>query len=355
MFVGYLRSGNQPGEMAKLLAISCKTQGLELLYFTPFNVDIKNQKIFGKIYLKDKWVDIKTDIPVFIDVTAYVYSKKNRAIFEFLDKHAVLSDNRLKLGNLASQNPYIISKEAMNDYLESFNPIKKYLIPTQKVNEFNDIIKAVDIYGKVVLKPLNGLQGKGVFLIFKLTETEYRVEYKTISENMNKVELHSLYEKEFNNERYVFQKYISSRTPKDDPFDCRIHLEKNGLGKWIIVKKAIRIGIGQKVISNVNQGGGIADCQQFLSANFGEQSGEIIQKLNNMGLLIAPVVEKIRRTKLMTLGLDVGITSKGEVYLFEVNGVPATTFAPVKIAFTRVEYYQFMLNKLSKEKNNGVK
>lgn len=47
----------------------------------------------------------------------------------------------------------------------------------------------------------------------------------------------------------------------------------------------------------------------------------------------------------MTLGLDLGISSEGELYLFEANGDPATGFAPVDIAFSRAAYYQYMIGK----------
>lgn len=85
---------------------------------------------------------------------------------------------------------------------------------------------------------------------------------------LHKAAFQSLYEEIFSDNRYVVQKYIQSRTWQGDPFDCRIHLEKNGNGHWRIIKKSIRIGIGQKVISKVNQGGGVSDCKAFLAANF---------------------------------------------------------------------------------------
>lgn len=345
MFVGYLRAGAQPGEMAKLLALACKSLGIELLYFTPNDVSIHEEKINGKVYLQDQWLPVEVDIPPFIDVTAYNYSLGKMNIFEFLNSKSVLSDNRLNLGELASNNPFIISKESINKELEKYITIKEYLIPTKQIKEFHEIDTAIDSYEKVVLKPVNGLKGKGVYLVSKLDKSRYLIEYKTEHKEIFIEDFKIMFDKEFRNGRYIVQKYVHSRTLQGDPFDCRIHLEKNGLNKWTIVKKAIRIGIGQRVISNVNQGGGIADCKQFLKANFGGKSDEINLKLNHIGNLVAPIVEKIRQTELMTLGLDIGISPKGDLYLFEINGVPATTFAPVKIAFTRVKYYEYMLKK----------
>ncbi|ARK32091.1 YheC/YheD family protein [Halalkalibacter krulwichiae] len=355
MFVGYLRSRAQPSQMAKLLAISCKELGIELIYLTPKDINISNHEITGKILIRNNWVTVKTQIPLFIDVTAYEYSENNRVVFEFLEKNTLLSDNRLNLGKLASSNPFIISKELMNLELEKYSEIEKYLIPTLRVENFKDIDNALNHDKKVVLKPINGLGGKGVYLVTKLDDFNYQVEYQTKTQNIDLYEFINLFENEFTGGKYILQKYIQSSTRQGDPFDCRVHLEKDGLGKWAIVKKPIRIGIGQKVISNVNQGGGIADCLQFLKANFNGRANEINEKLNYLGILIAQIVEKVRQTELMTLGLDIGISPEGELYLFEVNGAPAITFAPTSIAFTRTMYYQYVLNKEERRIYYGAK
>ncbi|ALX49950.1 YheC/YheD family protein [Lentibacillus amyloliquefaciens] len=78
------------------------------------------------------------------------------------------------------------------------------------------------------------------------------------------------------------QKYISSKTIDGNPFDCRIHVEKNRQRQWQAARNFIRIGIGQKVISNVNQGCGISDVEPFLKAKFGEKWEEIKKNTNNV-------------------------------------------------------------------------
>ncbi len=48
----------------------------------------------------------------------------------------------------------------------------------------------------------------------------------------------------------------------------------------------MRIGIGQSVISNVNQGGGISDIREFLKTNYGEKWKEIYSNLKRLGKII---------------------------------------------------------------------
>src|SRR5699024_518482 len=134
------------------------------------------------------------------------------------------------------------------------------------------------------------------------------------------------------------------------PFDCRIHMEKNGDGKWVNAKNYVRIGIGQKVISNVSQGGGISDVKPFLEANFGEQAKKVHLRINKLAESLPYALEKLRDNKMMTMGMDIGIDKDGSLYLFEVNSAPITH--PLRdVAVTlRVDYYTYMLN--TKEQRN---
>ena len=153
----------------------------------------------------------------------------------------------------------------------------------------------------------------------------------------------NFFKESIENKRYIIQKYISSRTLQGDPFDCRVHVEKNGAGKWVSARNFIRIGIGQKVISNVNQGGGISDPEPFLKSNFGEKWEEIINKLNELALSLPNKIEELRKTKLMSMGMDVAIDKNGDLYLFEVNGAPTTTPLRSEAAMLRTEYYKYIM------------
>ncbi len=142
------------------------------------------------------------------------------------------------------------------------------------------------------------------------------------------------------------QKYIASRTMHGHPFDCRVHVEKDGRGKWVVARSFIRIGIGQKVISNVNQGGGIADLKPFLEANFGEKKGTIEKKINHLASTLPYKIEELRNTHIMSLGMDVAIDENGKLYLFEVNGAPTTAPLKAEAVMLRTEYYKFILENI---------
>ena len=58
---------------------------------------------------------------------------------------------------------------------------------------------------------------------------------------------------------------------------------------------------------------------------------------------IARRIERARKTKLMTLGLDVGIDPEGNLFIFEANSAPAVDIIKSEIALTRANYYKYLL------------
>lgn len=56
--------------------------------------------------------------------------------------------------------------------------------------------------------------------------------------------------------------------------------------------------------------------------------------------------EELRQTKVMSLGIDIGIDSDKKLYVFEVNGAPITSPLLAEIIDLRTKYYQYLLNKI---------
>lgn len=206
----------------------------------------------------------------------------------------------------------------------------------------NDIISSIEKYEKIVIKPSAGIRGRNVYFLVKEGE-KYVIGYQTKQKEVFYDGLKDFFEEFIQGNRYILQKYISSRTKQNDPFDCRIHVEKNGEGKWDSAKNYIRIGIGQSVISNVNQGGGISELKPFLKANFDNKWEMIYNNLNQLANTLPYKIEQMRNTHIMSLGLDIGIDKSGELYLFEINDGPATETVKSEVAMLRSKYYKYIL------------
>ena len=337
MIVGFMRNIIKPTYMAKLTAVLCKNQGIDLIYLSPRDINMQKNTVKGKMFINNTWISVETDLPPFIDISPYCFNAENRNIMAYLRKKTFLSDNGTNR----------ISKEKLQEMLKKDGEFAQLLIPTLKVEDINDIEEFLNKYSKIVMKPINGERGMGVYVLEK-ENNDYVLGYLTEEKKITNEELITFFEESIKGKRYILQKYISSKSSQGDPFDCRIHVEKNGEGKWVSARNFIRIGIGQKVISNVNQGGGIGDPEPFLKANFGDNNWEIINRnLNKLAITLPYKIEKLRNTHIMSLGLDIGIDKDGKLYLFEANSCPTTAPLKAEAAMLRTDYYKYILeNKL---------
>lgn len=343
MIIGFMRNQIVPPYMAKLTALLSKGQGIDIIYLNPKDVDMENKTVKGKMFLNNQWVTVETDLPKIIDISQYCYNIKNREVMAFLRSQTFLTDNGLNR----------LSKDKLQEKLREDGEFTEILIPTKKVTSFNSIIEFLEEYGQVVLKPVHGERGKGIYILSRNKE-KYVLGHLTREQSITEKQLISFFDQVIKDKKYILQKYIASRTKNGDPFDCRVHVEKNGNGKWVSAKNFIRIGIGQKVISNVNQGGGISNLQPFLKANFGEEKWKKISgKIDRLARTLPYKIEELRGTHVMSIGLDIGIDSDGSLYLFEANGAPTTAPLRAEAAMLRVEYYKYIIDKkiyLNKDK-----
>lgn len=331
MLVGYMRNFRSPKFMADIIRAVAKSKNIDLLYFNAKDVNIEKNIIKGLLYIDNTWKRIDSRIPEVIDVSASCLKHKN--VINYLSQKAYLTEN----GNKR------LSKDFLQEELVKDNKLKKYVIPSSNCNSLQVIDEFLNLYDEVVIKPVYSERGKGIYKIKKSDNGGYLIGHNKKQKKISNLELKDLYTNTISKRKHVIQKCINSKTLQGDPFDCRIHLEKNGLGNWEIAKSFIRIGIGQQVISNVNQGGGLSNTPVFLKSNYPDSYDDLSRRINEAGMKLAKKIEKLRGIELATLGLDVGITLDEELYVFEANSAPDPSFLKAEVAMLRTDYYQFLL------------
>ena len=332
MKIGFMRNNKNPTELATLVSITSKAHGIDVIYMRPRDVDMINGKVNGKIFVNNNWIKIRTELPKFIDISRFCFKRKNREIIDYLRDNTILSDD----GKIS------YNKKKLQEKLSEDPKFKDLVIPSTIANEVEDILNFMENNKKIVLKPISGQFGDGIYILIR-EEEHYKLLYQNNEEILSEHEIHQFFNENIKGNRYLIQKYINSKTKQGYPFDCRINVEKNGRGEWVTARKFIRIGIGQKVVSNISQGGGVCEVKSFLVANFNEKWKEIYQNLNEIANTLPYKMAQLRETKLMTLGIDVGIDSDGTLYLFETNSAPGTTQLRAEVAMLRADYYNFVL------------
>ncbi|WP_254901746.1 YheC/YheD family protein [Thalassobacillus devorans] len=326
-----MRRAENPPFIAKITAVMCHYYGFELIYMRPKDIDMANNTVRGRMYINNKWVEVTKDLPALIDISAYCFMKETRELMEYLRKNVRLTFDKKNALNKAK-----LQRELAKD-----GEFSHLVIPTAKAKTFEDVEAFLEKYSTIVMKPVYGQQGKGIYKL-KQNGDEYLLGYQKEEQRLTRDELEKHFQTNISGKNYILQKYITSRSKAGDPFDCRIHVQKNRNGKWQVAKKYIRIGIGQKVMSNVNQGGGISDTKPFLKANFDDKWKEIEDNLTELGETLPYKIEQLKKTPTMSIGFDVAIDKSGDLYLFESNGAPNTTPLVAHSALLNVEYYTFI-------------
>lgn len=342
MNIGIMRNNNKPTYLSKLIAIYSKAFDVNVLYIRPKDVNIETGTVNAKEFNKGKWEKVQVELPTFIDISQFCFKKENRDIIKYLRLNTCLSDNGLNRNN----------KMRFIEKMQEDSELNYLVIPTERVESFETIKNFSTRNRKMILKPVSGQFGNDIYFLSCESKNQYLLQHDTKSSKLSNKELKQFYDKVIDNKAYIVQKYIDSKTKQGHPFDCRINVEKDETGQWTVAKMFFRIGIGQKVVSNISQGGAVATLNVFLKANYPpEQAKAIKASLHKIADRIPIKVEEIRKQELMTLGIDVGIDRDGSVYLFEVNSAPGTSQLRETVAELRAKYYKFMLDKLNSSGN----
>ncbi|HLQ83719.1 MAG TPA: YheC/YheD family protein [Pseudogracilibacillus sp.] len=337
MNVGYMRNNLKPTELAKLIAMYGHSYGINVIYLRPKDVNLKTNMVNGKTLVNGQWIPIKTKLPKFVDISQFCFKKKNRDIIKHLRKHTTMSDDGLNRRNKLKFIQEMNKDETVNHLI----------IPTRKVLKEADVIEFLDQYNSIILKPISGQFGVGIFFIRKNKDNEYMIKYDDIKKIITERDLELFIESDILENKYIVQKYIESKTKEGYPFDCRINMEKDINGEWRVAKRFIRIGIGQQVVSNISQGGAVSNFNDFLKSNYTKDIRVKIRKdMKEISNIVPQKVEALRKQQLMTLGIDVGLDASGATYLFEVNGAPGTSQLKADAADLRAQYYSYILKNI---------
>ncbi|WP_085506194.1 YheC/YheD family protein [Thalassobacillus devorans] len=331
MQICYMRIFKKPPKFARLLSKTSKYYNIEIVYAHPEDVNIEQEVIHGQVLVDNEWVEKDVPIPPYIDLNTYCYRYKEE--MKFLKERSHLSTNGMYGG-----------KEKVYRLLEEDGEFADLLIPSRRAGSFEEFAPFIHEHQSIILKPRNGHKGQGIYLIEKVGQ-DYIWYHGNEEKTMSVGELKTFIEEM--DDKYLWQKYVKSTTPKGEPFDTRLRLEKNGKGNWEVTTYLVRIGAHQKVVANVAQGGCVSKLQPYLKANF-DNWEEVSEKIKTIGKKLPYKIEELSNKRNIAMGIDLGIEQSGEVYLFEINSSPGTEFGESELANIKPDYYNYILKQLQK-------
>jgi hypothetical protein len=340
--IGMLHHRKDPRNVIKTYAYAAvaRAEGAELLYFSPKCVDFENKIINGYIYENGNWQKTKAPFPHVIYNAGS--SEKLESTQEIIAK-------------LKDEIPFttysIGHKLSVYERIKKAGEFSQYLVPSEKINSFKELLDFLELHRQVILKPVVGHKGQDVILIekcgchFHLQTGSEHLEYTLDG-------LRRFILRRIEDDDLLMQPFINCKTKAGCSYDFRLHVQKNGCGKWVITSIYPRIGQQGAIITNINQGGYTIYLEPFLQQEFKDQYYNTKRYLEHFSLQLARHLDKIHQEQFLEeldeLGIDVAFDDIGKIQIYEINwrpGCPPAFYLELDVVRNMIRYALYLARK----------
>lgn len=331
----FRKDPNKVGRAYQYAAIA-SLEGLEFFYFTAKRVDFDKKLIKGLVYKNEEWIEKEFPFPdCIINQVGPITQKEKETYY--------------KLKNEVHFTSFPVgTKLSVYNRIKKGNVFKDFLIPYKLLKKPMDVLEFLQDNQKIILKPISGHHGNKIVFI------ESFEDYFKINDGGNlytytKMDLYQYLSELRKTNKMIIQKYIPCRTIEGDPFDIRLHLQKDGNGKWVNTIIYPKIGIRKRIATNLGQGGQITILKNFLKNIYKEEYFDVMKYLEVFAIQFANHFDTLYNNKFDELGIDVGLDENKKIWIYEVNWRPGQIFLESKASKLEVRYANF-LGKRGKEK-----
>lgn len=319
-------------------AAVAKAEGAQFFYFTPKSVDFVKRSIQAKVYENGQWQEKTMPFP---DVIYNAGSPEK------------LSVSKEIIDRLKEEIPFtthsIGNKWNVMKRLKEAKEFEQYLIPSEIVKNAELFHKFIQYYKKVVFKPIDGRKGKGIYFITKVGKTHYEVRKDRTTTSYSQQQLDALLKEQLATGTFIMQPYIQSVTKSGQVYDFRLHVQKNGEGKWVVTTVYPRIAPTGSIIPNINNGGYTNYLDPFLEQEFQEEAYNIRRMLEHFSLALAHHLDEIQIVKfgevIDEIGIDVGLDQHQKIWMYEVNwrpGCPPAFYLELDVVIHSIRYAMYL-------------
>lgn len=153
--------------------------------------------------------------------------------------------------------------------------------------------------------------------------------------------------------KYLIQQGIQLLCHQRLPFDLRILTQKNLAGVWETTGMVGRVAAPQKIVTNYHNGGKVEWVSKLLKDHMSPiEAAATIKKLKLLGQQIGQQLESAYPS-IKEIGLDVAIDEHHDLWLLEVNTLPAIFIFkqyPDKTVYDKIHRYASAYGRLKKNK-----
>lgn len=329
--IGMLHHRKYPEDVNKALACAAiaRLKNVDFIYFSYLSIDFENKRIKGFKYLDGEWMQVEATFPnVVINISS--------------PKTVQQSEIGKKLKELVPFTSFPVgNKMKVYKMVKNGKKFADYLIPSLKLKTGNDFLLLMNHYSRVVIKPYSGNKGKKILFLEKLVDNQFLVIDGDMMQTIPEENILSRIKDLIKERNYLIQPYIECKTKAGLTYDFRLHVQKNGLGKWEITLIYPRISGGSKLVSNISSGGYRGELDIFLQEEFKDPL-IIKHKLEQFALDFSYHLDKIYQCSFDELGIDVGIDNNQKLWVFEVNWRPGSKHREFEVAKRLIPYAMYL-------------
>lgn len=227
-------------------------------------------------------------------------------------------------------NPGFFDKWQVHQWLSEHESTKDYLPTSIKHQDMEKTAAFIEQHKQVYMKPIHGSLGVGIVKALRLADGRYFYQVKGHNGIQSQGYTHSAkgllkkLKNRLSKRPYIVQEALYLLTYQDRPFDIRILVQKGQNGKWKRTKAVCRVAQSGDITSNLSTGGDAIPLLKMLNDIYltKEEVKKMQRKIRGLVNTIPPVLEQVSGLQLGEMGLDIGIDTKGDVWIIEVNSKP---------------------------------
>lgn len=337
--IGMLHHRLDPKTVIKSYAYAAvaKAEGVDFFYFTPKKVNFDNRTINGQVLEDGQWHERVMPFPdVIYNAGSPEKLAVSKKIIERLKKEIPFTTH--SIGN----------KWNVMERLKEAKEFDQYIIPTEIVKNTDVFHSYIAHHKKIVFKPIDGRKGKGIYFIIKIGD-HFEVRQNSENRMYSKQQLNALIHELLTTGTFIMQPYIQSKMKSGQVYDFRLHVQKNGEGKWVVTTVYPRIAPHGSIIPNINNGGYTNYLDPFLEQEFQEEAFNIRRMLEHFSLSLARHLDDIQMTKfgevIDEIGIDVGLDAQQKIWIYEVNwrpGCPPAFYLELDVVIHSIRYAKYL-------------
>ncbi|WCK56327.1 YheC/YheD family protein [Aneurinibacillus sp. Ricciae_BoGa-3] len=228
--------------------------------------------------------------------------------------------------------------------LEKFNVLKEdkrvnSFVPETRCMTEEHLWELLKKYGAVILKPVEGSGGRGIFCISSEANEAFGVQVKLRKEVIASKDIYSYLTREILgdftlyfpsgevseilSETYLVQYRIPLAEIDYRPFDIRVMVQRKNGSPWIVTGKLAKLANSGYAITNVNLGATILAIETALQrSSLNHLSHEaLLFQLDHVALWAADQLQR-QDPNIKVIGFDMCLDTQGKVWILEANFTP---------------------------------